>query len=159
METIEAATLTDVKDFYNTFYSPSNAVLVLTGAFAEANARNMIEEYFGSIPGGKNAIARPAYNEEEQHSQRREVVTQEAVPLPGVFYTYTMPAEGTDEAIALDLLTDILSTGRSSRLYQKLVYKDKLASEISAYVDLREMPGLVWFYAIANLPEQELAPK
>jgi predicted Zn-dependent peptidase len=158
MKTIEAATLTDVKDFYDTYYSPSNAVLVLSGAFAEANARNMIEEYFGSIPNTNGSVHRLAYNEEEQHSQRREVVTQEAVPLPGVFYTYTMPAEGTDEAIALDLLTDILSTGRSSRLYQKLVYKDKLASEVSAYVDLREMPGLLWIYALANLPEQELAP-
>ena len=68
------------------------------------------------------------------------------------------PPEGTDEAIALDLLTDILSTGRSSRLYQKLVYTGKLASEISAYVDLREMPGLLWIYALANIPEQEVAP-
>jgi predicted Zn-dependent peptidase len=158
MNTIEAATLTDVKDFYNTFYSPSNAVLVLTGAFAEANARTMIEEYFGNIPNTKEVIIRPVYNEDEQFSERREVVTAEAVPLPGAFYSYPMPAEGTTDAIALDLLTDILSTGRSSRLYQKLVYKDKLASEISAYVDLREMPGLLWIYALANLPDQELAP-
>ncbi len=158
MQTIEAATLGDVKDFYDTYYSPGNAVLVLTGAFQEANARNMIAEYFGSIPNSQNPIHRLPYNEEEQHSERRETVTEEAVPLPGVFYAYPMPAEGTDDAIALDLLTDILSTGRSSRLYQKLVYKDKLASEVSAYVDLREMPGLLWIYALANLPEQKLPP-
>ncbi len=158
METIEAATLADVKDFYDTFYSPSNAVLVLTGAFAEANARKMIEEYFGKIPNQANPVIRPIYNEDDQYAERREVITKEAVPLPGVFYTYPMPAEGTDEAIALDLLTDILSTGRSSRLYQNLVYKLTLTSEVSAYVDLREMPGLVWIYALANVPDQELAP-
>ena len=158
METIEAATLADVKDFYDTFYSPSNAVLVLSGAFQESYARNLIEEYFGGIPNNSPSINRHPYIEEEQLAERREVVTKEAVPLPGVFYAYVMPPEGTDEAIALDLLSDILSTGRSSRLYQKLVYKEKLASDVSAYVDLREMPGLFWIYALANLPEQEIEP-
>jgi zinc protease len=157
METIEAATLADVKDFYNTFYSPSNAVLVLSGDFKDQDARGMIEQYFGSIPNSNSGITHPEFNEEEQHEEHREIVTDEAVPLPGVFYTYRMPPEGTDEAIALDLLTDILSTGRSSRLYQRLVYKDKIASEMSAYVDLREMPGLVWIYAIGNEPDDDIA--
>jgi len=157
METIEAATLADVKDFYNTFYSPENAVLVLSGDFKESETRVAIEKFFGGIPGGKNGIARPVYNEEEQKSERREVITTEVAPLPGVFYAYQMPPEGTDEAIALDILTDILSTGRSSRLYQRLVYKDKIASEMSAYVDLREMPGLLWVYALANEPEDDIA--
>ncbi|HYM21413.1 MAG TPA: insulinase family protein, partial [Candidatus Kapabacteria bacterium] len=66
--------------------------------------------------------------------------------------------EGTPAAIALDIATDILSTGRSSRLYQRLVYQDQLASEVSAYVDLREAPGLVWFYAMANEADQDVAP-
>jgi zinc protease len=158
METIEAATLADVKDFYNTFYSPSNAVLVLSGDFKEAEARKTIEHFFGNIQAQNGKLERPVYNEVEQESERREVVTNEAVPLPGVFYAYQMPAEGTDEAIALDLLTEILSTGRSSRLYQKLVYQDKCASEVSAYVDLREMPGLLWIYALANEPEDEIPP-
>jgi zinc protease len=158
METIEAATLIDVKDFYNTFYSPANAVLVLSGDFKEIDARKMVENFFGSIPRHNDSPERPVYDEKEQEAERREIVTDEAVPLPGVFYAYQMPAEGTDEAIALDLLTDILSTGRSSRLYQKLVYQDKCASEISAYVDLREMPGLLWIYALANEPEDEIPP-
>lgn len=158
MATIEAATLTDVKDFYNTFYSPSNAVLVLCGDFKSADAKNMIEKFFGGIPNQNGHLSRPLYNEDEQLSERRETVTNEAVPLPAVFYTYPMPQEGTDEAIALDLLTDILSTGRSSRLYQKLVYTDQCASEVSAYVDLREMPGLVWFYAVGNEEDSEIAP-
>lgn len=158
MKTIEAATLGDVKDFYRTFYSPGNAVLVLTGDFKEADARKMIERYFGGIPSHNDSFTRPEYNEDTQQTERREIINNEAVPLPAVFYTYIMPSEGTEEAIALDLLTDILSTGRSSRLYQKLVYQDQVASDISAYVDLREMPGLLWIYAVANEPENEIAP-
>jgi zinc protease len=158
MNTIEAATLTDVKDFYNTFYSPSNAVLVLSGDFKSSDAKKMIEKFFGGIPNQNDNLNRPLYNEDEQQSEQRETITNEAVPLPAVFYTYPMPQEGTDEAIALDLLTDILSTGRSSRLYQKLVYTDQCASEVSAYVDLREMPGLVWFYGVGNEEDSEIAP-
>ncbi|MEI8133954.1 MAG: pitrilysin family protein [bacterium] len=155
METIEAANLVDVKDFYDTFYSPSNAVLVVSGDFDPIQTRTTIEQYFGAIPSGKVPITRPTFDEEEQTSERREIIDNEPVPLPGVFYAYQMPAEGTDDAIALDILTDILSTGRSSRLYQKLVYTDKTASEVSAYVDLREMPGLLWIYAMTNEPEDK----
>ncbi|MDP4237821.1 MAG: pitrilysin family protein, partial [Bacteroidota bacterium] len=140
MQTIEAATLNDVKDFYKTFYSPANAVLVLSGDFQRADAEKMIEKFFGSIPNDGHTLARPIFNEAEQEGERREIVDNEAVPLPAVFYTYPMPPEGTDDAIALDLLTDILSTGRSSRLYQKLIYADQVASDVSSYVDLREMP-------------------
>lgn len=157
MATIEAATLDDVKDFYATFYSPSNATLVVSGDIDPIEAKETIEQYFGPIPATPKPIARPTFNEPEQLAERREVVNDEAVPLPAVFYAYRMPAEGTKDAIALDIATDILSTGRSSRLYQRLVYQGKLASEVSAYVDLREMPGLVWFYAVANSPEEPIS--
>ncbi len=158
METIEAATLDDVKDFYASFYVPENAVLVISGDIEIGKTKALIEKYFGEIPKGKTPIMRPVFSEALQQGERREVVTTEAVPLPAVFYSYRMPPEGTKEAMALDLLTDILSTGRSSRLYQKLIYTDRVASEVSSYVDLREAPGLVWFYAVANRPEQQLDP-
>lgn len=157
MDTIEAATLDDVRDFYATYYSPANATLVVSGDFKNAEAKRLIEQYFGPIPRGSRDIVRPLFDDLPQQGERREVVTTEAVPLPAVFYAYRMPPEGTRDAIALDLATDILSTGRSSRLYQKLVYQGKLASEVSAYVDLREAPGLVWFYAVANEPDQPIA--
>lgn len=158
METIEAATLSDVKDFYANFYAPNNAVLVVSGAFENDEARALIEQYFGSIPSGNTPIIRPVFTEPDLTAERREIVNNEAVPLPAVFYAYRMPPEGTVDAIALDLLTDILSTGRSSRLYQRLIYHDKIASEVSSYVDLRECPGLVWFYGVANRPDQDYAP-
>jgi zinc protease len=152
METIDAATLTDVRNFYDTFYVPNNAVLVLAGDFEPTRTKGLIERYFGGIPRGKTAIARPTFDEPMQTEERREIVNDEPVPLPGVFYAYHAPEEGSREFMALDLLTDILSSGQSSRLYQRLVYELQLCSEASAHVDGREMPGLVYVYGIANEP-------
>ncbi|HET9136481.1 MAG TPA: pitrilysin family protein [Candidatus Kapabacteria bacterium] len=157
MDTIEAATLDDVKDFYATFYAPSNAVLVISGDIKVEETKALVEKYFSGIPNSTSPIVRPVFTDPEQQAERRELVDAEAVPLPGTFYAYRMPPEGTTDAIALDLLTDILSTGRSSRMYQNLVYTKRLASEVSSYVDLREAPGLVWFYAVGNHPEQDTA--
>ncbi len=156
METIEAATLADVKDFYANFYAPNNAVLVVSGDFKTEEVTPLIEQYFGSIPQSNTPIIRPEFTEADIAGERREVIKNEAVPLPAVFYAYRMPPEGTTDAMALDLLTDILSTGRSSRLYQRLIYKDKIASEVSSYVDLRECQGLVWFYGVGNSAEQDI---
>ncbi|MEO6939546.1 MAG: pitrilysin family protein [Candidatus Kapaibacterium sp.] len=155
METIDAATLVDVKEFFETYYVPDNAVLVLTGDFDSKIIEGEIEKYFGAIPSGTGKQNRPMYDEPVQTEERRVIVSDEPVPLSGVFYAYKTPAEGTPDFIALDLLTDVLSTGRSSRLYKKLVYELQIASEVSAYVDSREMPGLTYIYAIAANPEQE----
>jgi len=157
METIDAATLTDVRNFYETYYVPNNAVLVLAGDFEPVRTKELIERYFGGIPRGKSVIARPAFDEPVQTKERREIVSDEPVPLPGVFYAYHAPEEGTREFMALDLLTDILSSGQSSRLYQRLVYEAQLCSEASAHVDGREMPGLVYVYGVANDPGVSIA--
>lgn len=158
MKSIEAATLSDVQDFFNTFYVPNNATLSVTGNINEAQVKELIEKYFGSIPSNVSKPVAPDYNEEAQTAERKEVVKDEAVPLPAVFWTYQMPPDGTKEAFALDLLTDVLSTGQSSRLYKDLVYDKKIASDISAYIDVREKPGLVWLYGVATTPDGPIAP-
>lgn len=158
MKSIEAATLSDVQDFFNTFYVPNNATLSVTGNINEDIAKELIEKYFGSIPSNVAKPVAPDYNEEAQTAERKEVVNDEAVPLPAVFWTYQMPPDGTKEAFALDLLTDVLSTGQSSRLYKDLVYDKKIASDISAYIDVREKPGLVWLYGIATTADAPIAP-
>jgi predicted Zn-dependent peptidase len=158
MKSIEAATLSDVQDFFNTFYVPNNATLSVTGNINEAETKELIEKYFGSIPSNVAKPVAPEYNEEAQTAERKEVVNDEAVPLPAVFWTYQMPPDGTKEAFALDLLTDVLSTGQSSRLYKDLVYDKKIASDISAYIDVREKPGLVWLYGVGTTPDAPIAP-
>jgi predicted Zn-dependent peptidase len=156
MKSIEAATVEDVHAFFNSFYVPENAVLSISGSFIEDEARSLVEKYFSEIGRAKNGLAKPVFNEKEQDQERKEIVTNEPVPLPAIFWAYRMPPDGTREAFAFDLLTDILSTGQSSRLYRSLVYEKKCASEVSAYVDLREMPGLVWFYAVGNEPNEQV---
>jgi zinc protease len=149
METIEAATLEDVRDFFDTFYAPSNAVLVVAGDFEPAKTKRLIEQYFGAIPSSKSEIERPVFADPDFTEERREVITDEPVPLTAVFYGYRIPPEGTTDFMALDLLTDILASGESGRMYRKLVYDLQVASETSAYVDGREHPGILYSYAIA----------
>jgi zinc protease len=158
MKSIEAATLSDVQDFFNTFYVPANATLSVTGNINEDEAKTLIEKYFGSIPARSAKSIAPEFSEGEQAEERKLTVTDEPVPLPAVFWTYLMPPDGSKEAFALDLLTDVLSTGQSSRLYKQLVYEKQLASDISAYIDVREKPGLVWLYGVATTPDADIAP-
>ncbi|HET6512344.1 MAG TPA: insulinase family protein, partial [Candidatus Kapabacteria bacterium] len=70
---------------------------------------------------------------------------------------YRIPPDGTRDFMSLDLLTDVLSSGQSSRLYRKLVYEMQIGSEVSAFVDGREMPGLLYLYAFAS--ESEIEPE
>ncbi|HET6512629.1 MAG TPA: pitrilysin family protein, partial [Candidatus Kapabacteria bacterium] len=156
METIDAATLTDVEDFFNTFYVPNNAVLVLTGDFKSEEAIALIKKYFEGIPRGAE-IKRPVFNEDDQREERREEVSDEEIPMPAVFHGYRIPPDGTRDFMSLDLLTDVLSSGQSSRLYRKLVYEMQIGSEVSAFVDGREMPGLLYLYAFAS--ESEIEPE
>ncbi len=152
METIDAATLLDVRAFFERFYVPENAVLVLAGDFDPPQALEQIRYYFESIPNLPQHIIQPPFNDPDIVEERREVIESEPVPLPAVFYAYRIPPEGSKEYLALDLLTDILSSGESSRLYRRLVYELQIASEVAAYVDGREMPGLLYVYAIQREP-------
>ncbi len=154
MDTIDAATITDVRDFFETYYLPHNAVLVLAGDFEPTQALARVEHYFGGISNGhSNALVPPPFNEPELNGERREIVDSEPVPLPAVFYAYRIPPEGSREFFALDLLTNILSSGESSRLYRTLVYDLQIASESAAYVDAREMPGLLYLFAVHQSPD------
>ncbi len=153
METIDAATLTDVRNFFETFYLPSNAVLVLAGDFEPAKALESIRTYFEGIPNTRAAIVQPPFDDPELAGEQREIIDSEPVPLPAVFYAYRIPPEDSREYFALDLLTDILSSGESSRLYQSLVYDLQIASECAAYIDGREMPGLLYLYAVHQSPD------
>ncbi len=156
METIEAATLLDVRNFFESYYVPNNAVLVLAGDFDAAQAKPLIERYFGGIPQGKSPIERPVFDEAPQFEERREIVEDEPVPLPAIFYAYLIPEESSRDYLALDLLTDILASGQSSRLYRKLTYELQITSEASSFVDGREHPGMLYIYAIAREPEMEI---
>ncbi len=149
-EHLNNASMDDVREFYETFYVPNNAVLVIAGDIDVEKTKKLVEKYFAEIPKGPDNIPRPTPDDEPLNGEIREVVEDVNAPLPAVFMSYRIPEEGNPDSYALSLLSSILSVGESSRLYQRLVYKDKIASEVETYSDSREHPGLFLVYAIAN---------
>ncbi|NOS83829.1 MAG: insulinase family protein [Ignavibacteria bacterium] len=148
---LKKATLNDIKEFYYRFYVPNNAVLTIAGDFDPAEALRLIKKYFGNIPEGKysNNELRVGAEFIDQPLKGEVVkIVYDDVQLPGIFGAYKIPKENTDEFFAFDILTDILSTGESSRLYNELVYKKQLVSDVGCWVEGREYSSILQFYAI-----------
>ncbi len=129
-EDLTAATLADVKQFFEQYYVPANAVLTLVGDFDGAQAKQQVEHYFGKIPGGQRA-PRPAATlpaPQAVHWQKPD-----EVPLPRIYLAWHTPAIYAAGDAELDLLSNVLTGGKTSRLYQPLVYEKKIAKEVDAY--------------------------
>lgn len=120
LKDLDAATLEDVKDFFNKYYIPNNAALVVTGDFETHEAKAFIEKYFGKIPAG-NLQALPDISEPKQEKEKVSVKVDSLANKPAVALGYKMPAVGTPEYFAMGVLDQILLQGQDSRLYQKLI--------------------------------------
>jgi zinc protease len=145
-EDISAASLGVIKEFYQQYYIPNNAVLTVVGDIDTDHACEMINKYFGTIPAGKK-ITRREFTENYIESEIRAQIPDD-VQLPGIFMAYKITRENTDEFYRFDILSDILATGDSSRLYNELVYKKQLVSDIGCWVDAKEYSGILYLYAI-----------
>jgi len=128
---IEEAKMEDVKAFFNQFYVPSNAILVVAGAVKTAEVKKMIEQWFGSIPSGIKPV-RNLPQEPTQLQEKRQIV-EANVPLNALYMAFHMPARQDAGYYAADLLSDVLSRGNSSRLYRSLLKEQQLFSDINAY--------------------------
>ena len=128
---IEEAKMEDVKAFFNQFYVPSNAILVVAGAVKTAEVKKMVEQWFGSIPSGVKPV-RNLPQERAQLQEKRQNV-EANVPLNALYMAFHMPARQDASYYAADLLSDILSRGNSSRLYRSLLKEQQLFSDINAY--------------------------
>jgi predicted Zn-dependent peptidase len=128
---IEEAKMEDVKAFFNTFYVPSNAILVVAGAVKTAEVKKLVDQWFGSIPSGIKPI-RNLPQEPAQLQEKRQIV-EAKVPLNALYMAFHMPARQDVGYYAADLLSDILSRGNSSRLYCSLLKEQQLFSDINAY--------------------------
>jgi zinc protease len=149
-ENLRAATLDDVVAFHDTFYRPDNAVLVVVGDFDPAQANAWIDKYFGRVPQPPVPIPRVVAVEPPQTAERIFTYRAANVPLPAVEYAYHIPAWRHPDAAALDIVETLLGMGKSSRLYQSLVYRQRVATAAHASADLREQPGLFSLRAIAS---------
>jgi zinc protease len=150
MEDLNKATLADVRDFFNTYYKPNNATLILVGDFQSAEALSVVKKYFDGIPASSKPIPRIDTPEPPQTAERVVQKSYTNTPLPAVVIGYKIPARYTPDYYPLDLASNILAGGESSRLYQTLVYKDQIAVQSAGFGNFTEDPNLFWAYAILN---------
>lgn len=138
---IANATLAEVKEFFFHFYAPNNAVLAVTGNISWEETVRLTEKWFGGIP-RREVMKRNLPQEPEQTKEHREVVVRD-VPVDALFMAYHMCARESSDYYVFDILSDILSNGRSSRLTQKLVQEQHLFSNIDAYISGSRDAGLL----------------
>lgn len=149
MTDLENLSREDLVSWYKTYYQPNNATIIVAGDITRDELLPKIKNYFGSIPKGPEP---PAMNivEPEQKGERRVWVKREA-QLPFVFAGYKVPSIGDPDEYALEMLANILSSGRSSRLYRSLVYDRQIAVYAGgSYDGISRGPGLFYFYAGAK---------
>jgi len=129
---IEHATMEDVKGFYKKYYTPQNAILSVAGDVNPDQIKRLSEKWFGEIPGGDPVLRK--YPEEPMQTKAREEVVERFVPQDAMYMAWHMPPRNSSDFYTIDLISDILSNGNSSRLYQNLVKQKKMFSELNAFV-------------------------
>jgi zinc protease len=143
---IPQLTAADLRAWYDAYYQPNNAILVLVGDFAAPDLLARVRARFGGIPRGPDPPPVRVV-EPEQRGERRVWVRREA-QLPVIFIGYRTPNHRAPDSYALDVLSTVLSGGRASRLYQRLVYEQRLALDAGGdYTRLSVDPDLFTFYA------------
>lgn len=143
---LRTITLKDMRQHYSTYYAPNNATVVVVGDVNPKEMVKSVNQYFGQIPRGQQAPPLVATVEPIQVGERRASVVRQA-QMPLMLIAYHGCLAGEYDEVALDLLSTILSGGESARLYQSLIYRQKLALYAEAYNDARTDPGLISFYA------------
>ena len=159
MEDLTAASLEDVKGFFSNWYGPNNASLVVAGDVKPAEVRKLVEKYFGPIPSGPPVP--PLSPRGTSLTADKRDVLEDQVTLPQVTMAWpTAPLWAPDDAV-LDVVAELLSRGKASRLYQRMVYKDQAAQNVGAFQNSRELAGAFSVTAQAregfNLSQMEAA--
>jgi len=146
---IDKATLDEFIDFHSTFYVPQNVTLSIAGDINISQTKELVKKYFNDIPKGTKEIFRPSVVEPPLGGEVRDVV-YDNIQLPLVLHAYRIPAQGTPDAYALEMLTNVLAAGQSSRLYKEVVDKQQKAISAGSFPYVLEDPGLFVVYGIAN---------
>lgn len=148
MEDLNAASESDYKKFYKTFYVPNNAALVIAGDIDAKKTTELVKRYFGEIAkGGK--IPRTDVVEPPMNGEVRDVV-YDKIQLPAVVQAYRIPAYGTKDFYAVDMVNRLLSNGNSSRLNKRIKDEEQKAVYVGSFSLPFEHPGLAIAFAIAN---------
>jgi zinc protease len=149
MDHLDAADENDFINFYETFYVPNNAILSIAGNIEIEEAKLLIAKYFGTIPKG-NDIVRPKIVEPSIYREIRDTF-YDNIQLPAVVQTYRIPAMGTPDFYAVDMLSKVLSGGKSSRMYKAIVDEQQLALQVMNIPIPLEDPGVSINFGLVNM--------
>jgi zinc protease len=154
MKDLDAASMSDVQEWFKTYYGPNNTTLVIAGDITLEVARQKVEKYFGEIPAGPPIAKQEAWVAKRTGTHRGWV--QDRVPQARIYRIWNVPQFGSPEAAQLDLVGQLLGRGKTSRLYKRLVYKDQIATGATASNDANEIGGQFDFTITAK-PGVELS--
>lgn len=154
MEDLNAASLDDVKDWFKTYYGAANAVIVIAGDVNTDEIYKKVEKYFGDIPSGPPISKFETWVAKRSGSQRE--IMQDRVPQARLYKVWNVPEFRSEDADMLDLFSSVLTSGKNSRLYNRLVYKEQIATSVSAYIDAREI-GSQFHVVVTARPGEDLA--
>jgi predicted Zn-dependent peptidase len=150
MKHLEAAEEKDYKQFYADFYVPNNAVLSIAGDIDIEDSKMLVQKYFAGIPKSAKPVYRPRIIEPALLTETRDTV-YDNIQLPAVIQAYRIPAQGTKDYYAVDMVSRILSSGESSRLYKALVDEQQKALFVGNFPLALEDPGASLSFGIANM--------
>jgi zinc protease len=146
---LKAATVPDVAKFFRTYYVPNNATMVIAGDVKLPEVKKLVEKYFAWIPKAPDPV-RPSYRTPPPLTKEIVVNTTDAVQVPRVYLVWRAPASYTADEPSLDLAASILADGKSSRLYKRLVYDEKIAQNVRAYYSGEQLAGTFRIVATAK---------
>ncbi|MEO1913976.1 MAG: insulinase family protein, partial [Myxococcales bacterium] len=148
MKDLNAATLDDVRKWFKKFYGAGNAVLTIAGDVDTQEVLQKVKDNFGDIPAGPSVNQRQRWIG-ERHEEKR-LVTFNRVPQPRIIKVWNVPETGTEAADYLGLASSVLSNGKSSRLYKRLVYEEQTATDVAAFMWQRELGSLLIVWATVS---------
>jgi zinc protease len=148
MEDLNAATLEDVHEWFKTYYGPNNAVLVIAGDVNTQEVYEKVKKYFGDIPPGP-PIAKHQVWVAKMTGTKRQIM-QDRVPQARIYKVWNIPQWGTEELTFLDLVSDVLGSGKTSRMYKRLVYDEQICTSVQVYASPGEIGSQFMIVATAK---------
>ncbi len=148
MKDLDAASLSDVQEWFKTYYGPNNVTLVIAGDITPQVAREKVEKYYGGIPPGPPITHQEAWVAKRAGTHRDWV--QDRVPQARLYRVWNVPQASSPEESLLDLAAQVLGAGKTSRLYKRLVYKDQIATSASTSDSSSEIAGQFYMVLTAK---------
>ena len=153
MKDLDAASMSDVQEWFKTYYGPNNVTVVIAGDVTPEVAKEKVEKYYGDIPPGPPIAKQEVWIAKRTGTHRGWV--QDRVPQARLYRVWNVPEFGSPEEAQLDLAAQVLGGGKTSRLYKRLVYKDQIATSATSSNDTNEIGGQFDFTLTAN-PGEDL---